>query len=251
MVTIHDLAFEAIPGEMNPVTTLKYRLLARRSATTAQLVICPSAFTAEDLELRYGIPAERIRVIPEAAALAAGSLPPPPGRYLVAAGDLRRKKNLPVLITAFRTLVDEGLPHRLILAGADLGLGSELLERAAGAPVELRGFVPDDRLDALLRGAEALVVPGTYEGFGLVTLDAMARGCPVVLARAGALPETGGGAALYFDPYDAGDLVRVLRRVLEDAGERERLADEGRARAAAFSWDETAAATMAVYEELL
>jgi glycosyltransferase involved in cell wall biosynthesis len=251
VVTIHDLAFEAIPGDMNPVTTLKYRLLARRSATSAQRVICPSAFTAGDLELRYGIPGERIRVIPEAPALTPGALLPPPGRYLLAAGDLRRKKNLPVLISAFRELVDDGLPHRLILAGADLGLGGELLERAGRAPVELRGFVPDERLDALLRGAEALVVPGTYEGFGLVVLDAMARGCPAVLARSGALPETGGDAAVYFDPYDAIDLAGALRRVLGDADERERLADAGRARAAAFSWDEAAAATMAVYEELL
>jgi glycosyltransferase involved in cell wall biosynthesis len=251
VVTIHDLAFEAIPADMPPRTTFKYRVFARRAATSAERVICPSRFTADDLEQRYRIAPERIRVIPEAPALAAGTLAPPAGPYVLAAGDLRRKKNLPVLINAFRLLTDEGFPHRLILAGADLGLGGELLERGDGLALELAGFVDDEQLDALIRGADALVLPGIYEGFGLVALDAMARGCPTLLARAGALPETGGDAALYFDPYDAEDLASALRGVLGAADERIRLATAGRDHATTFSWDQTAAATVAVYEELL
>ena len=95
------------------------------------------------------------------------------------------------------------------------------------------------------------MLPSLYEGFGLVALDAMARGCPSVLARAGALPETGGDAAVYFNPYEPEDAV-VLTRLLADPARRAELAAAGRARAAEFTWEATAAAeTLAVYEELL
>jgi glycosyltransferase involved in cell wall biosynthesis len=251
VLTVHDLGFEAIARDMRARTRWKYRTLVRAGARSAERVICPSRFTAHDLRDRYGVAEERIRVIAEAPALAHGAAEPPPGPYVLAAGDLRPKKNLPVLIDAYRALRARGLPHRLVLAGADLGFGAELRARAAGAPVELPGFVPDEQLDALLRGAAVLVVPSRYEGFGLVALDAMARGCPVLLARAGALPETGGDAAVYFDPDDPRELTAQLERVLADGQERTRLAAAGRDRAAGFSWERAAAETLSVYEELL
>jgi glycosyltransferase involved in cell wall biosynthesis len=251
VVTVHDLAFAAVPGDIRGLTAWKYRTLVPRAARSAERVICPSRFTAEDLSERYGIAPERIRVIAEAPALAAGSRPAPEGPYLLAVGDLRPKKNLPVLIQAYRQMRRDGIPHRLVLAGADLGLTTDLRRLAAGEPLELTGFVDDERLDALIRGADAVVVPSVYEGFGLVVLDAMQRGCPVVLARAGALPETGGLAAVYFDPHDPGELAGALHRVLDDRTERARLSQAGRVRAAEFSWDRVAQQTIAVYEELL
>jgi glycosyltransferase involved in cell wall biosynthesis len=251
VLTVHDLGFEAVGGDMAPVTTLKYRALVRAGARSAERVICPSRFTAEDLQARYGVAADRIRVIAEAPALPVGTLTPPRGPYVLAAGDLRPRKNLGVLVDAHRRLHAEGLPHRLVLAGADLGAAATLRARAGEAPVEMPGFVSDAELDALLRGADAVVVPGIYEGFGLVALDAMSRGRPVVLARAGALPEVGEGAAALFDPRDVDDLAGVLARVLRDASERDRLAGAGPARAAEFSWERTAAETVSVYRELL
>lgn len=251
IVTVYDLGFEAIPGDMRRRTALKYRTLVRLAARSAELVICPSEFTAGDLEQRYGVARERLRIVPGAPALPRGSLEAPAGPYLLAAGDLRPRKNLGVLIDAFRILVKEGLPHRLVLAGADFGLGEQLRAEGGGLPIELPGFIDDNQLDALLRGAEALVLPGIYEGFGLAALDAMERGCPAVLARAGALPETGGDAALYFDPRDSADLAGVLRRLIADAELRQQLRDAGAARAASFSWASTAAATAAAYRELL
>ena len=251
VLTVHDLGFEAIRGDMPRLTELKYRALVRAGARSAQRVICPSAFTADDLERRYGVRRERIRVIPEAPALPLGAGSPeglPGAPYLLAAGDLRPRKNLGVLIDAFASLHASGLPHRLLLAGVDLGAGASLLSRAGGSPVELLGFVSDARLDELIRGADALVLPGVYEGFGLAALDAMARGCPAVLARAGALPETGGDAAAYFSPEDPAELAATIRSVI---GERERWSRAGRAWASRFSWAAAAEATLDVYEELL
>jgi glycosyltransferase involved in cell wall biosynthesis len=251
VVTIHDLSFAAIPGDMPARTERKYRTLIPRVVESADLVICPSSFTANDLEQRYALPRARIRVIPEAPALAVGSAPVPDGRYLLAAGDLRPKKNLAVLVQAFARLHAAGLPHRLVLAGLDLGTGASLQRLAGAAPVELAGFVDDLALDALIRGAETVVVPGIYEGFGLVALDAMVRGRATVLARAGALPETGGEGAAYFEPDDVAELAAVLERLLGSDAARGELGAAGRARAEQFSWEATAAQTVAVYRELL
>jgi glycosyltransferase involved in cell wall biosynthesis len=171
---------------------------------------------------------------------------------VLAVGDLRAKKNLRSLVAAFAVLrAGDGIPHRLVLAGVDAGEGPRLAALAGGAPVELTGYVDDERLDGLIRDAELVVHPSLYEGFGLVVLEAMARGTPVLAARATALPETGGDAAWYFDPSEPDDLARQISSLLGDEALRGQLAQRGRLRAAAFSWERTARATAAVYRELL
>jgi glycosyltransferase involved in cell wall biosynthesis len=248
VVTIHDLAFEAHPEDFSRRTGWKYRTIAPRAARSAERVICVSEFTRDDVCRRYGIDPAKTTVVHSAPALPLGDRTPPPGPYLLAVGDLRRKKNFARLAAAFRQLHETGLEHRLVIAGVDAGEGPAVREAAGRAPIELTGYLPDDELDALMRGADALVNPSLYEGFGLVLLEAMARGVPVACARATALPETAGDAAVLFDPLDTADIAAAITTAL---GDRERLAAAGRARAARFSWDATARQTAAVYHELL
>jgi glycosyltransferase involved in cell wall biosynthesis len=241
VVTIHDLAFEAYPDDFARMTGAKYRFFAPRAARGAERVICVSEYTAGDVVRRYGVDAGRIRVVPNAPSLPIGSGPAADGGaggYILAVGDLRAKKNLRRLVEAWRRL-DGG--ERLVLAG---------LGEMRGLPdgVEAVGYVDDERLDALMRGAAALVHPSLYEGFGLVVLEAMARGVPVAAADATALPETGGDAAVYFDPLDVHAMARAIHEAL---GARADLGERGRARAALFSWRRTAEETAAVYRELL
>jgi len=247
VVSVLDLAFEAHPEDFAARTRWKYRTITPRAVRSAERVIAISEFTASDLVARYGVAPDKVRVIPLAPAV---PLRTSDGRrasgrpYLLSVGDLRPKKNLRRLVRAFSSLRSEGLRHRLLLAGVDAGEGPAL----AADGVELLGWVDDARLDALLRDADALVHPSLYEGFGLVVLEAMARGTPVVAAGATALPETAGGAAELCDPLDPADIARAIRAVLADPAP---YAERGRARAAAFSWERTARATRAVYEELL
>jgi glycosyltransferase involved in cell wall biosynthesis len=239
VVTIHDLAFEEHRDDFARTTGAKYRYFAPRAARGAQRVICVSEFTAGDVMRRYGVNGSKIRVVPNAPSLPVGGAPVPEGDpYVLAVGDLRAKKNLRRLVEAWRML---GTGHRLVLAG--LGDPDGL-----PAAVETVGYVDDERLDALMRGAAVLVHPSLYEGFGLVLLEAMARGVPVAAAKATALPETGGDAAVYFDPLDAGAMARAIHEAL---GARADLAQRGRVRAAQFSWRRTADETAAVYRELL
>ncbi len=251
VVTVHDLAFEDHRNDFSRRTGWKYRTMTRRAARSAERVICVSRFTRDDVCARYGVDAERTRVVPIAPALPAGNAKPPVGRYLLYAGDLRPKKNLLSLVRAWRRLRGEGLEQRLVLAGRDFGVGDELHAAAGREPLELPGFVDDEALDALMRGADALVHPSLYEGFGMAVVEAMVRGCPTILARATALPETGGDAAEYFEPLEEGDIARAIRAVLDDPARRAELIERGDARAAELSWERTAAATVEVYRELL
>lgn len=253
VVTINDLAFETWPDDFSRTTGAKFRAITRLAARSAQRIICPSRYTARDVCTRYGIDEGKIRVIADAPSLAIGSAAVPgDGPYVLAIGDLRAKKNLAALVSAFAALAaQDGIPHRLVLAGIDAGEGPRLRALAGAAAVQLTGYVDDARLDALLRGADVLVHPSLYEGFGLVVLEAMARGTPVLAARATALPETGGEAATYFDPEDPDDLRRRLGALLADLAERRRLAAAGLERAAAFSWERTARETADVYRELM
>ena len=136
VVTIHDLAFEAMPEDFSRRTGAKYRWITPRAARSAERVICVSRWTADDVAARYGVPEERLRVVPNAPSLALGDAPVPAGEpYVLAIGDLRPKKNLLRLVEAWRR-ADTG--RRLVLAGA--GAWPE------GAPpqdVELTGYLPD------------------------------------------------------------------------------------------------------------
>jgi glycosyltransferase involved in cell wall biosynthesis len=167
--------------------------------------------------------------------------------YLLAIGDLRAKKNLERLAEAWRI---SGLPHRLVIVGAGGGARDpatpegRLAARLRAAGVELPGYLPDAELDALLRGAAALVHPSLFEGFGLVVLEAMARGVPVACSDVPSLRETAGGAAVLFDPLDVEALARGIHEALDRAAV---LGPAGVARAAAFSWDRAAEETVAVY----
>jgi glycosyltransferase involved in cell wall biosynthesis len=253
VVTVHDLAFEAWPDDFAVATRWKYRVLARLAARGAERVICPSSFTRADVVERWGVDPAVVRVIPEAPALPVGAAAAPAERYVLGVGDLRRKKNFETLVRAFVEWRrgSGGAPVRLVLAGVDAGSSAELRALAGDAPLELTGYVSDERLDALIRGAELLVHPSLYEGFGLVVLEAMARGTPVLAARATALPETGGDAASYFDPANPQSLVEELGRLLGDASARAELSRRGLDRVRRFSWERTARETASVYLELL
>ena len=108
------------------------------------------------------------------------------------------------------------------------------------------GYVSEEEKVSLLSGAEALVYPSLYEGFGLPVIEAMSCGTPVLTSEVSALPETAGDAALLVDPHAIEDIAAGMERLLTDTALRERLRAAGTARAARFSWDETARMTAGV-----
>ena len=161
-----------------------------------------------------------------------------PGSYLLFVGGVQVRKDPLAALAAAKAV---GLPLVVVGPEREPELASAL--RAGGA--DLRGYVSQDELAELYRGAQALVLPSRYEGFGLPVLEAMACGTPVVVAGDEAMREVGGDAAVYADD---GDFAAAVRRALAD---RDRLSAAGIARAKLFSWEETARRTADVYRSLL
>ena len=262
VVTVYDLAFEFFPDTYSPADLAMQRR-AVRGAVRADLVIADSQSTADDLVARHRLPPERIRTIPLAAEARFFAPPPPdeqpplglaPG-YLLYVGALQPRKNLARLIEAYAMACRQGLDRPLVLAGAGEAAHVEMLrQRAENYRVQERvifpGYVADEALPALYRGAWALVYVSLYEGFGLPPLEAMACGTPAVAANGSCFPEVLGEAALLVDPLDVGAISRALVAIAEPRT-RGQYARRGRAQAGRFSWQDTARRTLAAYRELL
>jgi alpha-1,3-rhamnosyl/mannosyltransferase len=174
--------------------------------------------------------------------------------YILSVGTLEPRKNLVRLVRAYRRLVARGAPHTLVLAGAmgwrSKGLMAELMVEGPGRVV-LAGHVGPVDLDALYRGAAAFAYPSLYEGFGLPVLDALARGVPSVVSTSSSLPEVAGEAAIPVDPRSVAGITEALERVTTDVALAQRLREAGLARAARFTWEETARRTLEVYKSVL
>jgi glycosyltransferase involved in cell wall biosynthesis len=250
VLSVQDLSFERDPSVMGRRDRLVFRTSVPRSARRAARVLAISEVTKRDLIELYGIPEQKIVVTPLAAdPLYTPEGPAPDGEpYALFVGALQPRKEPVTAIEAMSLLGVEA--PRLVLVGPDKG-GRADAESAAhrlGVDVQLRGHVERGELAALYRGAECLVFPSRYEGFGLPMLEAMASGTPVVATTAGALPEVAGDAAVLVEPGDAVALAGGIERALAD---RDRLRAAGLERAARFSWAETARRTLEVYRELL
>ncbi len=260
VVTLHDLTPIVMPEVMpSALRRAVYRWWNRRAAGVADRVVVPSEHTAGDVRRLFPRSAASLRLVPEAADdFAAGPVGELPAvarerPYVLSMANTKANKDLPTLLRAFAR-VSRGRPElALLLVGRDAPgyTASVLAGDPSAARVRFTEPVPDDELRALYSHAEAFVFPSRYEGFGLPVLEAMALGAPVVLSDASSLPEVAGDAALTFPAGDPAALAAALDAVLGDPGERDRLREAGRERAASFSWEETARRTIAVYRELL
>jgi len=267
VITVHDLAFLRWPGILTPDAARYYRQVFR-AVQVADRVIAVSNRTAADLVELAGADPRKVRVVYEAAApdfrplnleivgtwLRRLGLEP---GYLLYVGTIEPRKDLVTLARGYQLLLDRygDKAPPLVIAGGRGWLWEESVQaRAAVGPGSkarwLGPAAPEEMVD-LYNGAAALVLPSLYEGFGLVVVEAMACGVPVVCSDGGALPEVVGDAALMFPVGEAGALADALARILFDRDLARRLGEAGRVRAAQFSWVEAARRTYKIYEEVL
>ena len=240
--TIHDLVPirfpEWVQGRTRRMHTAKYR----NAAQTCDVLFANSAFTARETVELLGVPEERVRVaLPgvDGVFSADGDAADLGAPYVLTVATLEPRKNLASLVDAFGLLGRDDL--RLAVVGAE-GWGEQ---PALDRPGIVRlGYVDDDELARLYRGAAVFVYPSRFEGFGLPVIEAMACGAPVVCSSHESMDEACGDAALRADP----DSPEAIAAAIEDAlGRRDELRASGLAHAATFSWVKTGRAFLDGY----
>jgi glycosyltransferase involved in cell wall biosynthesis len=285
VVTVHDLTYLRFPGMVSDASA-RYRDLVPRALRRGAVLCAPTAAVAAEVAAEYGLPPDRLVVTPlgvddlwrratppDPAWLAAHGLP---ARYLLFVGNREPRKNLGTLLAAYRELVrgvGGALETRVVGVGDGPRVGEgagtttgtstaripplvlvgppgwgEALDTAGLPPDAVRtpGYLPEPDLARVVAGAAALVAPSWYEGFGLPALEALACGTPVVAADLPAHREVLGGQAELVPPGDPVALAAAVARVLEDPG-GEPVRAARRARAAGFTWERCAGATLSAY----
>ena len=250
VMTVQDLIHFKFPGMFSGLKVGVARKVLRRAARRAARIMTPSESTRNDLVDMLPWSAEKIDVVPYAASgcFHAGSpekvehMKSQRGldRYILGMCARKPYKNEGAVIEAFRILSGRHRNLQLVLVGP--------VATARQPGICYAGHVSDEELRLLYCGAECFVFPTLYEGFGLPVLEAMACGCPVVCSTGSSLDEVAGGAALQRPGRDIEGIAQALEGVLESAELREDLVGRGLARAASFSWHETARRALQVYE---
>jgi alpha-1,3-rhamnosyl/mannosyltransferase len=264
VVTCYDLIPLIYPRYFTATQRLIFRMAHWLALRTARVTLAISEATKNDLVRFFHVDPQRIVVTPLAAD--AHFQPPAraeidrvrqqyalPARYVLYFGSNKPHKNVPRLVEAFAKV---GVSECALVIGGHWDERYPEAKRAAewlgleGA-VRFIGAVPDADLPALYGGAELFVFPSEYEGFGLPVLEAMACGTPVVCGNRSSLPEVAGDAALLCDPQDVEALTRAIEQALTDRDWQATQQQRSLARAAHFSWEQTAQQTRQVYQSIL
>lgn len=253
VLTAHDLLQFRSPEKFGGTKAALLRPVIRRAMARSTRVIAVSQFTANDARAFTRINRARLMVIPEGG---------PPARPRTAyseldgaeplflfVGKIERTKNVGLLIRAF--LASDVLAARnarLVIVGPDGNASTDIapLLAQAGPRVQRPGFVPEAELERLYAQCCAFVFPSTAEGFGLVVLEAMARGAPVIAAAATSLPEVIGDAGVLVPPDDADALRAAMERLAQNPQQAKALSRAGFQRLQQFSWQRAAADTLSL-----
>jgi glycosyltransferase involved in cell wall biosynthesis len=266
--TIHDMAAYWGPRKTRESLGVVIRMLLPNAIRNLDRVIAVSEWVKRELMELLHVKESKIEVIPNGVD---HSLFYPRRRtdesvVLIQPFSFRRPyilyvsridhpvKNHIKLIEAFGIFKDRThYPHRLVLAGRDGNRADKVKDAAAASKyrndIFFTGHFPTTSLPELYAGADFVVFPSMYEGFGLGVLEAMASGVPVACARAASLPETAEHAALYFDPSDAEDMADRMVTITSDRDLAREYRARGIERAKEFSWDVCAKRTLSLLEE--
>lgn len=265
VVTLHDTTWLQAPDQWGTPTEVRsMRRIVALTAPRADRLVAGSHDTAGDLVRFLALPRERIDIVHHGVEAHAGTAVTPESELrerlglgfdpvVLCVAQKRPFKNQELLVRALAEPALAGV--RPVLPGArteyEARLRAVAEELGVTDRVHLPDWVEEPDLEDLYRLAACFALPSRLEGFGLPLLEAMVRGVPVVCSDQSALPEVAGDAALLFGPDAVGDAACAISRLLTDADLRAKLVACGRERAARFTWDAAATATVASYRRAM
>ena len=258
-VTVHDVGFKRFPELYKKVQIWYHDLTMRRIKNRADIIITISDFSKQEIIKLYQVNPEKIRVIypgydkekyhlsGEASEFRLQEIfqkyqiiKP----YLLYVGRIERKKNISNLVRAFIEVKRQFPGLRLVLAGEGGNLFEDIKKIIIQEKVEkeiiMTGYITEDDLPEILRGAEIFLFPSLYEGFGLPIVQAMASGVPVVTSDLEPHREVSGGAAALVRPMNHREIAQKIIEILSNNKIKEELVKKGLERAKDFSWEKTA-----------
>lgn len=250
VLTVYDMIHEKFPDYFSPNDGTS--VLKRRAIEGADIIIAISESTKKDiLEIYPDIPSEKIKVVYLGNSLEELHITKRAKDYILFTGQRKGYKNFETFIRAVAPLLIK-YNLRLKCTGqsfteqekelfSELGI-SELIDRV---------FAKDEELSYLYANALVFVFPSLYEGFGIPVLEAFSSGCPLLASNTSSLPEIGGNASLYFNPYSTNDIREKIETVILSESLQNQLIGNGYERLKSFSWKKCAQETAEIYQEVL
>jgi glycosyltransferase involved in cell wall biosynthesis len=253
--TVHDLSPFLFPSEMGEKIVSVHKAKLKLAVKECQKIICVSNSTAQDFEKIFKISSSRLEIIPEALParfdvdVTHNSVDAIKSKwhltdYVIAIGTPQPRKNYQRLVSAFLNFHGKyRTPEKLVIVGGG-GWGSIIPPHPN---IIKTGFLSDSDVLALTKGANAMVYPSLYEGFGLPILIAWRQGIPVSISNVSSLPEVAGDAAVLFDPYDEESIIVGINESIKN---RTSLVSASLKKLSGYNWDVTAKKTLEVYKSL-
>ncbi|MBU1164729.1 glycosyltransferase family 4 protein [Patescibacteria group bacterium] len=270
VVTIHDITPKFFPGhkvKQNPLRRIGYWLVFKLGITRAQKVISVSNHTKQHLIKHFNIKEQKIEVVYQGLNKNLqnqsfyGIIDKLSDKFdihkpfIFYVGVWREHKNLPNLVKAYKVLLEKFKQDISLVIGGKpdpeypetLNLIKELnLEQKIFMP----GFISEDKLTFFYNQAEVFVLPSFNEGFGLVAIESISLGTPVVASKTTSLPEVLKGGALYFDPHSPQDIAEKINQVLSSKELSKQLVNKAKQVIKKYNWEITAKQTLKIYEEV-
>lgn len=266
--TVHCLSSMVHPEYYDSFTALRLNFLIRRGIQSAQRLLCVSETTRQHVNEMFGIPVEEMQITYNGVS---DRFTPSPdldltrtrlreagidGPYILYLGKIQKHKNIGRLLEAYKMYRAESrAPLPLVLAGREQGtvepIASIVARLGIAQHVTRLGYVAEELVPELYRGASVFVFPSLWEGFGIPLVESMASGTPVISSSATSLPEIVADAGIVVNPNQAEEISAALLRIESEPGLRDALIERGLRRAEQFTWSGCARATLASYESLV
>lgn len=257
MATFHDAAVFVKPEHFSWQYRMAHRSLRPLLARSCRAVATVSKFSAGELSRFLGVPANAFTILSNgcdhilrtpADKSILQRLDLIGSRFIMTVGNQTPNKNLETAIRAFEAVQEPGLKLVIVGAGDSRIFGQATTTNRSD--IIMAGYISDAELRGLYEGAELLIFPSIYEGFGIPPMEAMALGCPVVASNTSAIPEVTGPAAKLVEPYDVAGFASQIQCILRDNELRSSLIAAGHDQASKYNWQKTASDLCALIEEL-